>query len=66
MKNMSSIWRLCQYSFKHVCLYNNNFTHLSDAAQFIFDYLFTNENMRYYSAKICYEILMRKKHILCW
>jgi hypothetical protein len=45
-----------QYLFNRVCLYNN---------QFIFYYLFTNENMRYYSAKICYEILMReKKHIL--
>ena len=52
--------------FIQSCLYNNKFTQLSDAAQFIFDYLFTiNENMRYYSAKICYEILMRrKKHIL--
>ena len=64
MKNMSSIWKLRQYSFNHVYLYNNELTQLSDAAQFIFDYLFTNENMRYYSAKICYEISMRKKNII--
>jgi hypothetical protein len=50
---MSSIWRLCP-----VCLYNNNFTH-SDADQFIFYYLLTNENMCYNSSKIWYEIIMK-------
>ena len=53
---------LRQYLFNHVCLYNNNFMHLSDADQFIF--LFNNKNICFYSAKICYETLMKSKHIL--
>ena len=41
--------------------YNTNFMHLSDADQVIF--LF-DKNMCFYSAKICYEILMKRKLIL--
>ena len=52
---------LRHYLFNHACMYNNKFVSLSDADQFIF--VFTNENMCYYSDKICYEISMRGKHI---
>jgi hypothetical protein len=41
---------LRHYLFNHACMYNNKFVSLSDADQFIF--LFTNENMCYYSDKI--------------
>ena len=50
---------VCHDLYNHACLYNNNFMHLSDADQLIF----TNENMCYYYAKICDEILMRRNHI---
>jgi hypothetical protein len=50
------------YLFEHACLYNNNFMQLSDDETFVF--LFSDENMCFYSAKICHDILFKRKCIL--
>ena len=41
------------YLFEHACFYNNNFMQLSDDEKFVF--FFSDENMCFYSAKICHK-----------
>ncbi|XP_071167139.1 uncharacterized protein [Mytilus edulis] len=48
--------------FNHASIVDENFLHMTDNEKFIF--LFTNENMVFYTAKICYEILIKRKCIL--
>ena len=50
------------YLFEHACFYNNNFMQLSDDEKFVF--FFSDENMCFYSAKICHDILFKRKCIL--
>jgi hypothetical protein len=50
------------YLFEHACLYNNNFMQLSDDETFVF--IFSDENMCFYSAKMCHDILFKRKCIL--
>ena len=45
--------------FNHAVSCYADFHSLSDIEKFIF--LFNNENMFYYTAKICYDILLRRK-----
>ena len=49
------------YLFEHACLYINNFMQLSDE-QFVF--FLSDEHMSFYSAKICHDILFKRKCIL--
>lgn len=50
------------YLFYQASLFNVNFMQLSDDDKFIF--LFTDENMYFYIAKICNDILLKRKCIL--
>ena len=50
------------YLFEHACFYNNNFMQLSDDEKFVF--LFSDENMCFYSAKIFHDIVIKRKCIL--
>jgi hypothetical protein len=42
--------------------FNNNCMQLSDEEHFLF--LFSDENISFYSAKICHDILFKRKCIL--
>ena len=48
--------------FTRALSFCDNFNSLTDDDKFVF--LFTNENLFYYSAKICHEILITRKNIL--
>ena len=48
--------------YNHACSFNCNFMHLSDDEKLVF--LFTDENICFYTAKICYDILIKRKCIL--
>ena len=48
--------------FNHANYIDNNFLNMPNNEKFIF--LFTNENIVFYTAKICNEILFRRKCIL--
>ncbi len=48
--------------FNHAMVIDENFLNMSDDEKFIF--LFNNENIVFYTAKICNEILFRRKCIL--
>ena len=50
------------YLFYQASLFNVNFMQLSDDDKFIF--LFTNENVYFYTAKIFNDILLKRKCIL--
>jgi hypothetical protein len=50
------------YLFEHACFYNNNFMQLSDDEKCVF--LFSGENMCFYSAKICHDILFKRKYFI--
>ena len=50
------------YLFEHAYFYNNNFMQLSDDDE-KFVFLFSDENMCFYSAKICHHIVFKRKCI---
>ena len=48
--------------FRHASSFNCDFVNLSDDDKFKF--LFTDENVCYFLAKICYDVLLKRKGIL--